>query len=75
MNNWLRHIIPLLIGMYEHHAVGLNGHLPAPPSPRVTVWLPTIMKCDYLGGTIPDLIRPPSMKFNTQSQLPLIAYI
>ena len=49
---------PLLMGMDEHHAASPSGHLPAPPPPRVTVWLLAIMmKHDYLGGTIPDPIR------------------
>ena len=44
-----RCIIPLHLGMYEHHAAGPSGHLPA--HPRVTTQPPAVMNCDDLGGT------------------------
>ena len=48
-NQLPRHIIPLLIGVYEHYAVSPSGHLPAPPLPRLTVrLLAMMMKLNYI---------------------------
>ena len=53
-----RHIIPLPIGAYEHHAVSLSGCPPTAPPPRLTVrLLAVMMKLNYIVGTIPDPIR------------------
>ena len=57
-NQLPRHIIPLPIGAYEHHAVSPSGHPPTPPPPRLTVrLLAVMMKLNYIGGTIPHPIR------------------
>ena len=49
---------PSLIGVYEHYAVSPSRHLPTPPPPRLTIRLLAMMlKLNYIGGTIPDLIR------------------
>ena len=42
-------ILPILTGMYECHAASSSGCLPTPPSPRVTIQLPAMIKYDYLG--------------------------
>ena len=47
-----------LSGAYEHYALSLSGHLPASPSPRLTIWFLTMMmKHGYIGRSAPGLIR------------------
>ena len=52
------HIIPLLTGVYEHYAVSPSRCLPTPlPPASLSGLLAMMMKHNYIGGTIPDLIR------------------